>query len=55
MNTTEGTQAVQDSRSLRAVALSDRIPYYTTLAGAHATALAMQARADGAIEVRSLQ
>ncbi|MDB2407291.1 carbamoyl-phosphate synthase large subunit [Jannaschia sp.] len=55
MNTTEGAQAVEDSRSLRAVALSDRIPYYTTLAGAHAAALAMQARAEGAVEVRSLQ
>ncbi|TFL18875.1 carbamoyl-phosphate synthase large subunit [Jannaschia formosa] len=55
MNTTEGAQAVEDSRSLRAVALSDRIPYYTTLAGAHAAALAMQARAEGVIEVRSLQ
>ncbi|PWJ17016.1 carbamoyl-phosphate synthase large subunit [Jannaschia seohaensis] len=55
MNTTEGAQAVEDSRSLRAVSLSDRIPYYTTLAGAHAAALAMKARAEGAVEVRSLQ
>jgi carbamoyl-phosphate synthase large subunit len=55
MNTTEGAQAVEDSRSLREVALSDRIPYYTTLAGAHAAALAMRARAEGAVEVRSLQ
>jgi carbamoyl-phosphate synthase large subunit len=55
MNTTEGAQAVEDSRSLRGVALSDRIPYYTTLAGAHAAALAMRARAEGAMEVRSLQ
>ncbi|MEM9797481.1 MAG: carbamoyl-phosphate synthase large subunit [Pseudomonadota bacterium] len=55
MNTTEGAQAVEDSRSMRAVALSDRIPYYTTLAGAHAAALAMKARAEGDVEVRSLQ
>ena len=55
MNTTEGAQAVEDSRSLRAVALSDRIPYFTTLAGAHAAALAMKARTEGDIEVRSLQ
>ena len=33
LNTTEGAQAVEDSRSMRTVALSDKIPYYTTLAG----------------------
>ncbi|WP_299838814.1 carbamoyl-phosphate synthase large subunit [uncultured Jannaschia sp.] len=55
MNTTEGAQAVEDSRSMRNVALMDRIPYYTTLAGAHAATLAMQARDEGAVEVRSLQ
>ncbi|MCK0167506.1 carbamoyl-phosphate synthase large subunit [Jannaschia sp. S6380] len=55
MNTTEGAQAVEDSRSMRGVALNDRIPYYTTLAGAHAAALAMKARDEGVVEVRSLQ
>jgi carbamoyl-phosphate synthase large subunit len=55
MNTTEGAQAVEDSRAIRNVALMDRIPYYTTLAGAHAAALALQARAEGAVEVRALQ
>ncbi|SFH15946.1 carbamoyl-phosphate synthase large subunit [Palleronia marisminoris] len=55
MNTTEGAQAVEDSRSIRAVALNDKIPYYTTLAGAHAAALAMQARQKGEIVVRALQ
>ena len=55
MNTTEGAQAVEDSRSMRNVALMDRIPYYTTLAGSHAAALAMRARAEGDVEVRTLQ
>ncbi len=55
MNTTEGKQAIDDSRSMRAVALADRIPYYTTLAASHAAALAMKAREEGEIEVRSLQ
>ncbi|WP_308915751.1 carbamoyl-phosphate synthase large subunit [Jannaschia sp. LMIT008] len=55
MNTTEGAQAVEDSRSMRNVALMDRIPYYTTLAGSHAAALAMRARREGEIEVRTLQ
>ncbi|MDV7143307.1 carbamoyl-phosphate synthase large subunit [Tropicimonas sp. TH_r6] len=55
MNTTEGAQAVEDSRSMRAVALMDRIPYFTTLAAAHAAALAMKAREEGEIGVQSLQ
>ncbi|WOI57429.1 carbamoyl-phosphate synthase large subunit [Palleronia sp. LCG004] len=55
MNTTEGAQAVEDSRSLRAVALMDKIPYFTTLAGCNAAAQAMRARSSGDIEVRSLQ
>ncbi|MEJ1993253.1 MAG: hypothetical protein P8X50_16620, partial [Maritimibacter sp.] len=54
-NTTEGAQAVEDSRDIRAVALYDKIPYFTTAAGAHAAALAMKAREEGEIEVRSLQ
>ncbi|MBT8456988.1 MAG: carbamoyl-phosphate synthase large subunit [Rhodobacteraceae bacterium] len=55
MNTTEGAQAVEDSRSMRNVALMDRIPYFTTAAAAHAAALAMKAAQDGEIEVKSLQ
>ena len=55
MNTTEGAQAVEDSRSIRAAALYDRIPYFTTAAGAHAAALAIQAREEGEVGVRSLQ
>ncbi len=55
MNTTEGAQAVDDSRSMRAVTLMGRIPYYTTLAASHAAAQAMKARGDGRLDVRSLQ
>ncbi|WP_425040197.1 carbamoyl-phosphate synthase large subunit [Primorskyibacter sp. S187A] len=55
MNTTEGAAAVADSREIRSVALYDKIPYFTTLAASHAAALAMQARAEGEIGVRSLQ
>jgi carbamoyl-phosphate synthase large subunit len=55
MNTTEGAQAVEDSRSMRNVALMDKIPYYTTAAGAHAAALAMKAAQEGEIGVKSLQ
>ena len=55
MNTTEGAQAVEDSRSMRNVALMDKIPYFTTAAAAHAAALAMKAAREGEIGVRSLQ
>ncbi|MDG1738003.1 MAG: carbamoyl-phosphate synthase large subunit [Paracoccaceae bacterium] len=54
-NTTEGVQAIEDSREIRSVALYDRIPYFTTAAGSHAAALAIKSRKEGEIEVRSLQ
>jgi len=55
MNTTEGTQAVEDSKEMRSVALYGRIPYFTTAAGAHAAALAIKAQSEGDVEVKSLQ
>ena len=55
INTTEGAQSIADSREIRALTLSGRIPYYTTAAGAHAAALAMQDRLEGDLKVRSLQ
>jgi carbamoyl-phosphate synthase large subunit len=55
LNTTEGAQAIEDSREIRAVALYDKIPYFTTAAGSHAVALAMQSRREGEIRVRALQ
>ncbi|PVA06730.1 carbamoyl-phosphate synthase large subunit [Thalassorhabdomicrobium marinisediminis] len=54
-NSTEGTAAIEDSRSIRAIALADRIPYYTTLAGSHAAALAMKEKVESDIRVRALQ
>ncbi|MAM63915.1 carbamoyl-phosphate synthase large subunit [Maritimibacter sp. UBA3975] len=55
MNTTEGAQAVEDSRTMRSVALYDKIPYFTTAAASHAAARAMQSRLEGELEVTSLQ
>ncbi|MAC77710.1 MAG: carbamoyl phosphate synthase large subunit [Rhodobacteraceae bacterium] len=55
INTTEGAQAVDDSRSIRSIALYDRIPYFTTAAGAHAAALAIRAQSEGDVGVKSLQ
>ena len=55
MNTTEGAQAVEDSKSIRSIALYDKIPYFTTAAASNAAARAIRAQAEGDIEVRSLQ
>ncbi|MBM3615910.1 MAG: carbamoyl-phosphate synthase large subunit, partial [Alphaproteobacteria bacterium] len=54
MNTTEGKQAVSDSRDIRRVALMDKIPYFTTAAASIAVVAAMKARGDG-YGVRTLQ
>jgi carbamoyl-phosphate synthase large subunit len=55
LNTTEGAASVEDSREIRSVALYDKIPYYTTAAGAHAAVMAMRSREEGEIVVKSLQ
>jgi carbamoyl-phosphate synthase large subunit len=55
MNTTEGAQAVEDSKDMRSVALYDKIPYFTTAAGSNAAARAIKAQAEGDVEVKSLQ
>ena len=55
LNTTEGAQAIADSRDIRAVALYDKIPYYTTAAGSIAAVAAIKSRGEGEVGVRSLQ
>jgi carbamoyl-phosphate synthase large subunit len=54
-NTTEGAQALLDSRSLRRAALLHKVPYYTTLSGAVAAAHGIKAYLEGDLEVRALQ
>jgi carbamoyl-phosphate synthase large subunit len=54
-NTTEGTQAIADSFSLRRTALTHGIPYYTTVAGARAAVSAIEAMRAGSLEVAPLQ
>ncbi|HUI20704.1 MAG TPA: carbamoyl-phosphate synthase large subunit [Methylocella sp.] len=54
-NTTEGAQALADSRSLRRAALLHKVPYYTTLAGAIAASQGIRAYLSGDLEVRALQ
>ena len=55
LNTTEGPQALADSRSLRRAALLHKVPYYTTLSGAVAAAQGIRAYLGGDLEVRTLQ
>ncbi|MEP3276584.1 MAG: carbamoyl-phosphate synthase large subunit [Stappiaceae bacterium] len=54
-NTTDGAQALADSRSMRRAALLRKVPYYTTLAGSVAAARGVEAYLSGNLEVRPLQ
>ncbi|MGG7519580.1 carbamoyl-phosphate synthase large subunit [Allorhizobium undicola] len=55
INTTDGNKALSDSKSLRRAALMQKVPYYTTMAGALAAAEAIQALKSGQLEVQPLQ
>jgi carbamoyl-phosphate synthase large subunit len=55
LNTTEGWQSLQDSKSIRASAMLARIPYYTTAAAGLAAVKAIEATRGHSLEVRSLQ
>lgn len=56
INTTaKSTQAVQDSSSIRRMALMNKIPYYTLMTAAKATVKAIQALKDRDLDVASLQ
>jgi carbamoyl-phosphate synthase large subunit len=54
-NTTEGAKAIADSFELRQAALTNSIPYYTTVAGATAALAAIKAARGGPLEVAPLQ
>jgi carbamoyl-phosphate synthase large subunit len=54
-NTTEGAQALADSFSIRRTSLLQKIPYYTTIAGAAAVTQAIAALREGSLEVAPLQ
>ena len=53
VNTTEGSQAIADSYTIRRTALQYRVPYFTTMAGARALVEAI--RASGTPAVNSMQ
>jgi carbamoyl-phosphate synthase large subunit len=55
VNTTSSKKAVSESYEIRRSALTLRIPYTTTLAGARATALAIEALRGGGLQVIPLQ
>jgi carbamoyl-phosphate synthase large subunit len=55
MNTTEGAKALADSKDIRRTALLNRIPYYTTLAGAIAVTEAIKALKADILKVAPLQ
>ncbi len=54
-NTTEGVQALKDSRTIRAAAWARRVPIFTTAAAALAAVEAIAAARARALEVRALQ
>jgi len=54
-NTTEGSSSIADSYSLRRSALTLKIPYYTTVAGARASIASIEAVQSGGLEVAPLQ
>jgi len=54
-NTTEGAQALADSASIRRTAVTMKVPYYTTMAGAVAATQAIAALKAGSLEVAPLQ
>ena len=54
-NTTQGARAVSDSKSIRRTALTMKVPYYTTMAGAAAATEAIAALRSSSLDVRPLQ
>jgi carbamoyl-phosphate synthase large subunit len=54
-NTTEGWQSHKDSASIRASAVTQKIPYFTTASSAVAVAAAIAVLREHGLEVRSLQ
>jgi carbamoyl-phosphate synthase large subunit len=54
-NTTEGWQSHKDSASIRASAVQQKIPYFTTAASSAAVVLSIAARREHSLEVRALQ
>jgi len=54
-NTSEGAASIRDSFDLRRAALMNKIPYFTTVAGAKAAVRAIEALRSGSLAVAPLQ
>ena len=54
-NTTDGIQSLEDSKEIRSASIRNKIPYYTTAAGCHATARAIRANKKGGLNVYRIQ
>ncbi|MDF3072501.1 MAG: carbamoyl phosphate synthase large subunit [Alphaproteobacteria bacterium] len=54
-NTAEGAQSIADSFTLRRTALMNKIPYYTTVAGARAAVEGIAAMRQGTLDAAPLQ
>ena len=55
INTTEGANAIRDSKSLRRQTLQSGVPYFTTIAAATAAVGAIERNAQSKLGVRALQ
>jgi carbamoyl-phosphate synthase large subunit len=55
VNTTEGWQSLRDSESIRASAVAQKVPYFTTASASVAAAQAIEALSRRSLEVRPLQ
>ena len=54
-NTAQGAAAIKDSYSLRHTALTNKIPYYTTVSGSRAAVEAIKSMREGSLGVKSIQ
>ena len=55
INTAHGVAAIQDSLSLRQTALTNNIPYYTTVSGSKAAVAAIRALQTTKLSAKSIQ
>jgi len=55
INTPTGAKSKKDAKSIRRLAVNYGIPYYTTIRGAQAAVMAIEAMRKGNMNVRSLQ
>ncbi|MDC3068034.1 carbamoyl-phosphate synthase large subunit [Paracoccaceae bacterium] len=55
MNTTQGKQSLEDSKDIRSLALSNKIPCYTTARGIIATIKSLNENIEGKMSVKAIQ